>query len=217
MNLDNINLLDLQTSYMSKDTTVIAMCKALEPVFKQLSKESKLCLIYSQIDNLNDEILDELAWQFHVDFYNVNFPINVKKNLIKNSRKIHRLKGTPASVETLLSSIFGKSELVEWFEYGGEPYMFKVKVQIENNINQLLDNFEESIDTVKNTRSHLEKIELYSTSKSKIYISSSSLGGEDITVYPWSPRDLSSKGNVEIALSNVYNVENVTLYPKEVI
>lgn len=151
MDLNNIDLLDLQTSYMKQDPTTIAMCKALNPIFIELSKESKLAFIYGRIDELDDKTLDELAWQFHVDFYSVDFPINVKRNLIKNSKIIHRLKGTPIGVEHLLSSIFGSSKLVEWFEYDGKPFMFKVKVDVENNINLLLDKFEESINSVKNT------------------------------------------------------------------
>ena len=206
MNLNNIDLLDLQTSYMKQDPTTIAMCKVLTPVFKELAQESKLAFIYGRIDELDDKIVDELAWQFHVDFYS---------NLIKNAKKIHKLKGTPAAVENLLSSIFGSSKLVEWFEYDGEPFMFKVKVDVENNINLLLDKFEESINSVKNTRSHLEKIEIYTVSKSNTYIGSTTICGEEVTVLPWSPKDLLSKGSFNIAIGNNGGIENITLYPRK--
>lgn len=215
MDLNNIDLLDLQTSYMKQDPTTIAMCKALNPIFRELSKESKLAFIYGRIDELDDKTLDELAWQFHVDFYSVDFPINVKRNLIKNSKIIHRLKGTPIGVEHLLSSIFGSSKLVEWFEYDGKPFMFKVKVDVENNINLLLDKFEESINSVKNTRSHLEKIEIYTVSKSTAYMGLTTLCGEEVKVFPWQPKDLLSKGNFKVALGNSGGVENITLYPKK--
>ena len=187
MNLNNINLLDLQTSYMKQDPTTIAMCKILTPIFRELSKESKLAFIYGRVDELDDKILDELAWQFHVDFYSVDFPIHVKRNLIKNAKKIHKLKGTPAAVENLLSSICGNATLKEWFEYDGEPFMFKVRIEVENNINSLLDKFEKSINTVKNTRSHLEKIELYSVSRNTTFIASSLICCEEVSIFPWSP------------------------------
>ena len=215
MDLNNIDLLDLQTSYMKQDPTTIAMCKVLNPIFRDLSQESKLAFIYGRIDELDDKTLDELAWQFHVDFYSVDFPINVKRNLIKNSKIIHRLKVTPTGVEHLLSSIFGSSKLVEWFEYDGKPFMFKVKVDVENNINLLLDKFEESINSVKNTRSHLEKIEIYTVSKSTAYIGLTTLCGEEVKVFPWQPRDLLSKGSFKVAIGNSGGVENITLYPKK--
>jgi phage tail P2-like protein len=215
MDLNNIDLLDLQTSYMKQDPTTIAMCKVLTPIFRELAQESKLAFIYGRIDELDDKTLDELAWQFHVDFYSVDFPIHVKRNLIKDSKRIHRLKGTPLGVEHLLSDIFGSSKLVEWFEYDGEPFMFKVKVDVENNINLLLDKFEESINSVKNTRSHLEKIEIYTVSKCNTYIGSTTICGEEVTVLPWSPKDLLSKGSFNIAIGNSGGVENITLYPKK--
>ena len=164
---------------------------------------------------MDDKILDELAWQFHVDFYSVDFPIHVKRNLIKNAKKIHKLKGTPAAVENLLSSIFGNATLKEWFEYDGEPFMFKVRIEVENNINSLLDKFEKSINTVKNTRSHLEKIELYSVSRNTTFIASSLICGEEVTIFPWSPKDLTTKGTVHITLGNNGGVENTTIYPKK--
>ncbi len=215
MDLSNIDLLDLQTSYMKQDPTTIAMCKVLTPIFRELAQESKLAFIYGRIDELDDKTLDELAWQFHVDFYSVDFPINVKRNLIKDAKRIHKLKGTPLAVERLLSAIFGSSKLVEWFEYGGEPFMFKVKVDVENNINLLLDKFEESINSVKNTRSHLEKIEIYTVSKSTAYIGLTTLCGEEVKVFPWQSKDLLSKGSFNVAVGNSGGVESITLYPKK--
>lgn len=215
MDLSNIDLLELQTSYMKQDPTTIAMCKVLTPIFRELAQESKLAFIYGRIDELDDKTLDELAWQFHVDFYSVDFPINVKRNLIKDAKRIHKLKGTPLAVERLLSAIFGSSKLVEWFEYGGEPFMFKVKVDVENNINLLLDKFEESINSVKNTRSHLEKIEIYTVSKSTAYIGLTTLCGEEVKVFPWQSKDLLSKGSFNVAVGNSGGVESITLYPKK--
>lgn len=215
MDINNLDLLELQTSHMKKDPSTVAMCNVLTPIFKKLAKEAELPFIYGRIDELDYDVLDELAWQFHVDFYSVDFPINVKRNLIKNAKKIHRLKGTPAAVENLLSSIFGKAKLVEWFEYDGNPFMFKVKVEVENNINLLLDKFEESINSVKNTRSHLEKIEIYTVSRGNSYVGCSTLCGESITVLPWYPKDLLSKGKFNVAIGNHGGFENITLYPKK--
>lgn len=215
MDINNVDLLDLQTSHMKQDPSTIAMCKALNPVFKKLAREAKLAFIYGRIDQLDDDTLDELAWQFYVDFYSVDFPINVKRNLIKNAKKIHELKGTPTAVEILLTSIFGNAVLKEWFEYDGDPFMFKVRIEVENNINLLLDKFEESINVVKNTRSHLEKIELYSVSRNTTYIASSLLSGEKVTTFPWSPKDLDSKGTLHISIGNNGGIENTTIYPKK--
>ena len=216
INLENINLIDLQTTYMQNDLVTRAICEVLNPIFKELANETKLAFFYGRIDELDHNILDELAWQFKVDFYSVDYPLNVKRNLIKNAKKIHKTRGTPAAVENLLSSIFGKATLYEWFEYGGEPYFFKVKVEVENNINLLLEKFEESLVNVKNCRSHLEKIEIYSVSKNKTYLGSTTLIGESVSIFPWMPKEIRSKGQIFTTISGSYGLETTNIYPKEV-
>ena len=50
MDLNDIDLLILQTSYMQKDNFVQALCKALNPYFQQLSDNVRLVYIYGRID-----------------------------------------------------------------------------------------------------------------------------------------------------------------------
>ncbi len=54
--------------------------------------------------------------------------------------------------------------------------------------------------------------------KSPFYIGITTLSGEEITVYPYSPKELSSKGNIYIATGSNAEVDTTTIYPrKEVI
>lgn len=76
--------------------------------------------------------------------------------------------GTPAAVEELVAIVFGEGEVSEWFEYGGEPYWFKIRT------NALLTEdmttyFSEMIRRVKNTRSHIEAIEIHRTIEQTLY------------------------------------------------
>jgi len=141
---------------MQMDSTTKAFCATLGPQFQQLSTEIISCLIYSRIDVLEDQILDELAWQMHVDFYDTDLTVDKKRLLIKNSLKWHKTKGTPAAVNEVINTVFNTGEVKEWFEYGGDPYTFRVV--IENEIIEIPKIYELSnaINSVKNMRSHLE-------------------------------------------------------------
>ncbi|WP_434419103.1 hypothetical protein [Tissierella praeacuta] len=56
------------------------------------------------------------------------------------------------------------------------------------------------------------------TVDSDIYIATVFVSGEEITVYPYSPKELSSKGNIYIATGSNAEVDTTTIYPrKEVI
>ena len=134
MELSNIDLLSLQTAYMQQDPFVKALCKALEPYFKMLDEDIRLTYIYGRIDELGEEVVDSLAWQFHVDFYDYTLSLEKKRELVKNSLRLHRIKGTPQAVIEAVKIIFDNIELQEWFQYDGEPYFFRLNVDIENEI-----------------------------------------------------------------------------------
>ena len=53
MNLDNIDLLSLQTAFLRQDKFVQALCKAFNPYFQKLSEDTKLGYIYGRIDELD--------------------------------------------------------------------------------------------------------------------------------------------------------------------
>lgn len=169
MDLKNVDLLSLQTSYMKQDPTTQALCAALNPHFRQLADEVKACLIYSRIDELDDAALDELAWQMHVDWYDSTAEIEIKRSLIKNAINVHRYRGTPFAVEETVKTYFGDGEVQEWFEYGGQPYYFKVMTTNTRVNTTLLNQFLKVLNSVKNARSWLEAVEITATDEMNLY------------------------------------------------
>lgn len=216
MDLSNINLLDLQTSYMKNDPTTVAMCAALNPQFKQLANETKSILIYSRIDDLDESVVDELAWQMHVDWYNASLDIETKRKLVKNSLKWHKKKGTPEAVEEIATTVFGRSKLEEWFEYGGEPFFFRMNIEVSKQgaSQENLILLEQLINAYKNKRSWIEVINIFLTSNAPIYFGSCINSGEEITIYPWSIQESISIGVVNIGTGQQF-IETTTVYPKE--
>lgn len=173
MKLSDIDLLKLQTRYLQNDPVIKGICQALNVQYTQLSSDVILCLIYSRIGSLPEEVVDELAWQFHVDFYDTT-DLDLKRELVKNSIKIHKIKGTPYAIEQLVTEVFGYGELKEWFEYSGDPYNFKIAVDYTAGSAANILRFHNLIDSVKNVRSFLEAIELtireYITIEEKTYM-----------------------------------------------
>ena len=216
MVLENIDLLSLQTAQMKQDPTTIAMCAALTPKFRELSIDTKSVLIYSRINDLDDATIDELAYQMHVDFYSTSLALEVKQQVVKNSLRWHRIKGTPAAVEEAAKIVFGRSWIEEWFEYGGNPYMFKLNVEASNRGASSADLIllEQLINAYKNKRSWLEVINIFLTTNGSIFLGGCMNSGEDITVYPWSPTETVSTGKIDLASIN-QSIETTTIYPKE--
>lgn len=158
MDLNNIDLLSLQTKQMKQDLFTQAMCTALTPQFRKLAGDVKNCLILPNINELSEEVLDELAWELHVDWYDATAPIEIKRNLIKNSDKVHMTLGTPYAVEQVVEDYFGDGYMQEWFEYGGEPYHFNIITSNTSITGDLANQFFKSITPVKRGSSILDQV-----------------------------------------------------------
>ncbi len=85
--------------------------------------------------------------------------LETKRRLVKESIAWHRIKGTPAAIEEVVSAVFDTSEVKEWFEYGGTPYYFKIVTEDVSTDEDNMNRMRRAIASVKNARSWLEKIE----------------------------------------------------------
>ncbi|KZL88724.1 phage tail protein I [Clostridium magnum] len=158
INIYEASLLDLLPPNLRQDPDMIAASKAIDGDFLLAVNEVKNCILLPNVDSLDGDILDLLAWQMHVDFYDQSLPVDKKRALVKNSLRWHKQKGTPAAVEGVVSAAFDDSSIQEWFEYNGEPYRFKItttdRIPSTNKLASLIT----AIKSVKNARSILESI-----------------------------------------------------------
>ncbi|MBY0088401.1 phage tail protein I [Brevibacillus brevis] len=176
------SLLDILPESLKRDPDSVFIAEAIAPEFQETSKAIKLTEIMSRIDEHPEEVIDLLAWQFHVDFYDPELPLETRRELVKNSLTWHRRKGTPAAVEELISTVFGDGRVEEWFEYGGQPGYFKVITNNRDVTTEQALMFTRALNSVKNTRSWLEKIEISQVEEHNLYFAGIIHMGDKITV-----------------------------------
>lgn len=119
-----------------------------------------LLLIYPAIDSLNEQLIDYLAVQMHVDEYDDTENLDVKRQQVKQSFLLHRLKGTKYAVQKAVSTVYQSAKVEEWPAYSGDPYHFRISgitAPIEDGavVNKLV----RIVNAYKNTRSWLDYIE----------------------------------------------------------
>jgi len=201
MHLSDVDLLSLQSGYMKNDSTTIAFCRALSPQFQQLSGEAIKCLIIARLNELkwvtispgmvvkaftpgisNEQVLDELAWQLNVNWYDPSADIATKQQIIRSAIIVHMFKGTPYAVEQVIQAYFGEGEVQEWFEYGGEPGMFKVLTTNPAVTAELANQFIAVLNSVKNVRSHLEAILISLSGQLDMYLGNAVHTGDFLEV-----------------------------------
>lgn len=157
--IQEIKLIDILPAPLKNDKTMVAISKVLQKYLDENYEYIKRLNILPNIDNLtNEELIDHLAYQFHVDFYDPSFNLQKKRKLVKSSIPHHKKKGTKWAIEDLLSKAFDTSKVKEWFEYGGEPYYFRIHTKDILGSEEKYISTIKALNTVKNTRSWLEKI-----------------------------------------------------------
>ena len=55
-------------SSISQDKTVQNICDAISLKVQELNRHVELVLLLPRRDDLSEALIDELAWQYHVDF-----------------------------------------------------------------------------------------------------------------------------------------------------
>lgn len=137
------------------DPSVVALAEAIGEVLAARPAEIGRLLIYPAIDTLDEPLLDILAHDFKVDWWDPEYSLEEKRRTLKDSWRVHRTLGTKAAVETAISAVYPNTQVLEWFEYGGEPYHFRLDINITND----------SIDSAKQRRV-LERLNFYKSLRS---------------------------------------------------
>jgi len=151
------NLLNTLPDVLKGDNKTFALAKIAANLLSKRPEEIDSIRIYPQIEKQPEELLDILAHDLNVKWYGYNYKRRVKAMQIKDSFRVHRTLGTAGAVERALSDIYPGTELEEWFEYGGDPFYFRVILDVtdqQENISH--DELIRAIKIFKPTRSHLQ-------------------------------------------------------------
>lgn len=118
---------------------------------------------------------------------------------------------TPERMAMILKNYTGADILIT---ENIEPYTFEVKLTGKEGFPKSLESLYKTVKRIK--PSHLSvKHKLISITESKLYIGATTLCGENITVYPWSPKNIESKGKINIVLGSTTGFEGITIYPNK--
>lgn len=169
------------------------------------------------VDQVNASALPHLAEQLHLlgEGWQFARDDDERRKLLKRAVELHRYKGTPWAIQQVLETLALSGQISEWFQYGGQPYHFKINVDLSTRgIDEAtFDALVALITEYKNVRSHLELLSLSLVNRSPVpSIAAATLGGEVATVYPYQLTDLNQNSALQLGIAH-WSVETVTVYP----
>lgn len=170
--------------FISQDKTIKDLCKVIDEEILPIAAGPKKALVYSQIDTLPIEIIDLLAWQFHVDVYDIATDDAAKRQAVKDAIRNHRYKGTPWALKQAIRRVLPDGNITEWQEYSGKPYYFKVTTDEGLTSAKHLQDLLRVIADSKNVRSWLDGIMQTISGHGIIYTSGRRRLQRKMTIYP---------------------------------
>ncbi len=159
--------------YELSGTDQISMIAAIvAEELSQLSEDNNLLEIYTRIDELDSDILDILAYDFKIDWWDHEADIDSKRKTFKSCFSVHRQLGSIGAVKKAVSDMYSTALIEEWNEYGGMPYHYRLSIDLDHEF-ATSEIFQKIIYRAKfytNVRSVMDSISFKSLRKRQLYI-----------------------------------------------
>lgn len=128
--LTDARLTDALPKTLAEQPWVQALAEASRKMRRRVMAYADRTRLFCDIDEASEEALDALAVELQTPLYKNDYPLTVKRQIVKNSMLYYIQSGTRGAVEELLADIYQGAEVEEWFEYGGKPNYFRVAIDI---------------------------------------------------------------------------------------
>lgn len=144
--------------------TIEALGETIAAAMEQRYRETAEAAIYPRIDTLEEPVVDLLASELGTPLYKPDLRLETKRRLVKETLLVKRIAGTVGAVLRVLNAMYPGTELEEWFSYNGDPFTFRIYLDITNSATGEpadaydVDEMEGMIRPVKRWSAHLESI-----------------------------------------------------------
>lgn len=154
---------------LKQDEGMNALARGIAQALSDRVKEVESLSLYARTGELPEELLDILAYDFNVAWWDRSLKLEDKRRMIQESWHVRRHLGTKYAVELAVSAAFGSGVVTEWFEYGGEPYHFRISFVELRKVWDNYDGFLSMLEAVKRKSAVLDSLTAMKTIEPKLY------------------------------------------------
>ena len=162
MKLADLDFIKLLPQFMRNDTAVQGLASGVSAVIREAVPSILNLSRWDRIDHLPESVLDEMAWEMNLLWYDKSAPIESKRQVVKDGYKVWATLGTKSAVESVIQAYFGDGNIEEWWQYGGEPGHFRVVSGNPAISNERLSEFLSLLEKVKRASAKLDGVFLLS-------------------------------------------------------
>ena len=163
------NLLNVLPDVLRQDEKMLALATGVAEILTARPAEIEQNMLYQHIDTLPEDLLDQLAHDFGVSWWDNDWDIEQKRATFRESWHVRRHPGTKYAVELALSTSFGSGKVQEWFEYGGEPNHYRIFDVDIRQVNDNIRTFLQILEVVSRKSAVLDSIRAISVRELILY------------------------------------------------
>ena len=174
--IEQLSLMDVAPPSITGDPKIQHLITAIDPELLNVSQDIREAFIISRINELPEEVLDLLAWQWHVDFYDIAHTLETKRAMVLKSISWHRKKGTRGAILEALDMLGVEAKFTSWQDLqdeGAQPYTFVIDAKLTRDFWERVDwtkptqTIRRAIEDSKAARSWMSRLYIYMESKAE--------------------------------------------------
>ena len=220
----DVDLIDITTPSVAYDPKADAICHAWDRQAREVIDAIDECVILPNLHKIvNSDLIDLLAWQLHVDFYEPDMPLELRRTLVRKSLEWHIYKGTKWAVEEILQTVFKEGRVIEWFEYNPKPhadwhdaYRFKVLTGTSSSDPMVLRRVVAAINSMKPRSRWMESFVIAKPTAMELYEASITVKRIRTTVYLMDRPTLSTDENIFVGVA-IRHLRTITIFAPSLI
>lgn len=185
--------------------------------YEQMGRED-LASIDPTLVNASPELchvnmLPFLAWECDVDISGLSEA--TARKVIRAAFDAMQYAGTAKALKGPVEALSDSVKVVEWFEYAGNPYNFRVEIDASESglSSELITKLEKTAAKQKNVRSVLESIKISMLSRSTMSYAATAQSGESTTIYPYFPEPIEVTTPQYMGAA-YHTVDTTVIYPQ---
>lgn len=161
-------------------------------------------------------LLPYLAWAFSVDRWDPAWPTATKRAVIEAAWWVHKRKGTIGAIRRVVEPLGYLIEVIEWFEESPEatPGTFRLRIGVLDTgiTDEMYHELERLIADAKPLTRHLTGLAISLESRGRFYVGAAVTLGEELTVYPYTPDEITVIGVASLAGAD-HTIDTMSIYP----
>lgn len=142
----------------------------------------------SRIDDVSDDFLGVLAWQYSVDSWNNDWQPSIQRELIKQSFRQHQIKGTIAAIRQILHKFGYEATFTEWWQANpplpAGSFTLELATAGRELTEEVYAELNRLVNDAKPVSRHLANLAITLTPRSDVYLAVAVQAADEIVIYP---------------------------------